>query len=163
MAYVFYNAMSNTAKNPDFEIQEKDKNINIAVPLGVHYDPEQHYRQIPNYIQQVDRKKIIYDTLSYNLHVMIAAQPVMDVIERFEPGVHEFIPLEVRNKKGEVIDGPYFIINPQQVFCAILADEVEEHRVKWTFATSAGPVVPRAMILAPEYTLSRPKIAGRHL
>lgn len=160
MAYLFYNAMSNVRKSAEFKILQKD--CFLSLPLGERIDREKHWQRVPDRIQQTDRKPL-HDTISLLINVMIATKAVTDIIERFEPGVHQFVPLEVRNKKGEPVGADYFIIQPLQVFCAILGDDEAPYELRWKFKNVYGPMPAIARYSAYRPILSKPKIAGRHL
>ncbi|MEM8692512.1 MAG: DUF1629 domain-containing protein [Pseudomonadota bacterium] len=49
-----------------------------------------------------------FETLNGLLVVSGAAK---DVIERLDPGLHQFFPLSIRTKRGVVIEGPWFAMN----------------------------------------------------
>ncbi|MEL6999592.1 MAG: DUF1629 domain-containing protein [Pseudomonadota bacterium] len=43
--------------------------------------------------------------------LMVARAPVRDVLERFDPEVHQFFPVSFRTKRGLDIEGPWFTVN----------------------------------------------------
>ncbi|MBE1282879.1 MAG: hypothetical protein GJ676_06175 [Rhodobacteraceae bacterium] len=164
MAYYFKNALSNVARNANFRICEEGKESILALPdWGRPFDPEKNGRLVPNWVQQEDRLPL-RDSLSISMRMMVVTRKVVDIIETFEPGVHEFLPLEIRDRAGHTFDVSYFIVNPQQAFCALMINGLRPRDVKWKFSNVYGPMPAMCRIkrfrMAP---LSRPRIAGRHL
>ncbi|MEM8843294.1 MAG: DUF1629 domain-containing protein [Pseudomonadota bacterium] len=43
--------------------------------------------------------------------IMIVPQPIKDLIEELDPGVHQFFPIEVTRHNGTALDHPCFIMN----------------------------------------------------
>ena len=48
-----------------------------------------------------------------------------DLVEEFEPGVHQFIPISLKRKDGTPIEGEYFIFNCCQLLGAVLVNETK--------------------------------------
>ncbi|MEZ5752413.1 MAG: hypothetical protein R3D60_10740 [Paracoccaceae bacterium] len=42
--------------------------------------------------------------------IKVVREPVRELIERLDPGVHQFFPVTMRTKRGVVIEGPWFVI-----------------------------------------------------
>ena len=87
-----------------------------------------------------------------------------NLVERFEPDVHQFFEFEVVDKKGRLVPGdhPYYFLNVMQKFDAILADKSE---VDWEILDEElAPGVKVLRKCAPQkLVMSGPKISGRHL
>ena len=93
------------------------------------------------------------------------------LIEEFEPGVHQFLPVEVvraaRSKKpihrldGRVLDAPYHLFIPQTILDAVW---VERSAVRVN-PTYLGPplVVPRYVGSYDDIVLRRELTEGRHV
>jgi len=83
------------------------------------------------------------------------------IVESFEPGIHEFHPIQLKSRKGVPYGEPYFLINVRQRFDSIL---VKGNNVDWSKRTGGDmdgmPFASRPR--APRF-VSRPTIAGRHL
>lgn len=81
-----------------------------------------------------------------------------DLVEHFEPGVHQFFPLKLFRKDGSPLDDDYYIFN-----CAVGIDAIihTNKEPKWTM-NSAGK--PRLYThLSREFEISRPAVGDQHL
>lgn len=81
-----------------------------------------------------------------------------DLVEEFEPGLHEFFPLSLVWEDGSPIEGDWFIFN-----CTVSVDTLfpEKSGAVWRDNVNGMPHIS----LRPnhDWVLSRPAIGGRHL
>ncbi|MEP5758178.1 MAG: DUF1629 domain-containing protein [Litoreibacter sp.] len=56
-------------------------------------------------------RKIWPDTFVATDALLVVSDPVRVVIERLDPGIHQFFPLTFQTKRGVIIDGPWFAVN----------------------------------------------------
>ena len=76
--------------------------------------------------------KAIYDLVGLNGWYGVN-QRVRDVIEEFEPGIHQFIPTTVLKKDGTPFnDDNYFILNIRQVVDAIIIEKSDVYKKEGT-------------------------------
>ena len=87
------------------------------------------------------------------------------IIEDFEPGVHQFFPVEVIKKNRQPVpgNGRYYAFNVMQKFDSLLT---ARSNVQWIDVDAEK--FPGVMALHPgrgplQIVLSRPQIAGRHV
>lgn len=59
---------------------------------------------------------------------MLAVEEALKaIIERLEPGVHQFFPIEIMNRKGEAYSRPYYLLVIGQYFDSFLPNESDPH------------------------------------
>ncbi len=90
----------------------------------------------------------------------VASDEFRAIVETMEPGLHQFVPVEVVYKDGRVSDLPYFFVNIMQVLNSI---RIENSNVYWVappnphhpgaLSQSAGPF---------KLTLNKTIVAGKH-
>lgn len=51
------------------------------------------------------------DALSAREALMVVREPVRAIIDRLDPGVHQFFPIRIRTKRGIENEGPWFTMN----------------------------------------------------
>ncbi|MCA1440446.1 hypothetical protein I6F07_09510 [Ensifer sp. IC4062] len=85
------------------------------------------------------------------------------IVEAFEPGVHEFYPIQLKSRKGVPHEESHFLINVCQRFDSILVKGID---LEWGRRVAGGlegmPYLSR-MGTKPPLPVSRTTIAGRHL
>lgn len=85
------------------------------------------------------------------------------IVELFEPGIHQFFPIQLKSRKRVPYEEPYFLINVCQRFDSILVKGVD---LPWGKIVAGGlkgmPILSR-MGTKPPLHVSRTTIAGRHL
>jgi hypothetical protein len=81
------------------------------------------------------------------------------IVEEFEPGVHQFFPIQLKRKGGTPYEDKYYIFNACQSFdCRIVAGRAV------TWGESAVSEGRRYIInIGGPLQVSRPRIAGRHM
>ena len=81
-----------------------------------------------------------------------------DVVESFEPGVHQFFPLALFRKDDAPIEGQFFVFN-----CTVSVDTVLATRsdMRWTEWPNGMPALTRRM--SDRIVHSSQAIAGRHV
>lgn len=85
------------------------------------------------------------------------------VVEAFEPGVHEFHPIQLRSRKGVPYEERYFLINVRQRFdCILVRGAAVDWREKLAGGLEGMPYLSHRSG-RPPLTASRAAIAGRHL
>ncbi len=65
------------------------------------------------------------ELLGWDNGLNIVYPPMKDLIEKLEPGVHEFIPLEVRSRDGSASFGTYYLVLITQMVDALVYDETD--------------------------------------
>jgi hypothetical protein len=87
-------------------------------------------------------------------------QRFKDLVEEFEPGVHQFIPIALRNKAGEPLADNYYVFN-----CMVSVDTVlvKESGVQWEIDEPSGQPFTKIKSFKHDMVLSRPEIGDRHL
>ncbi len=83
------------------------------------------------------------------------------IVESFEPGIHEFHPIQLKSKKGVPHGDPFFLINVRQRFDSIV---VKGNNVEWA-TMMGGDLVGMPFVTRPNAPrfVSRTTITGRHL
>jgi uncharacterized protein DUF1629 len=81
-----------------------------------------------------------------------------DVLEKLEPGVHQYIPVILQKKSGEPFEGEFFVLHPCSAVDAIVPEQsdVSFH------TTPAGRKTLRLKKVRPKLTVQKDKIKDRH-
>ncbi|CTQ51842.1 hypothetical protein LP7551_00358 [Roseibium album] len=81
-----------------------------------------------------------------------------DVLEKLEPGVHQYIPVILQKKSGEPFEGEFFVLHPCSAVDAIVPEQsdVSFH------TTPAGRITMRFKKVRPKLTVQKEKIKDRH-
>lgn len=86
-----------------------------------------------------------------------------ELVEKFEPNLHLFVPIELQFHDGRPMDGEFYFFNCNVDVDCILTDNASE----WFHDYGDGrmqPTLARIQKLTPrEIYLSKPQIEGRHL
>ncbi|MCY1707284.1 imm11 family protein [Pannonibacter sp. SL95] len=87
-------------------------------------------------------------------------QRFKDLVEEFEPGVHQFFPLALRDKNGVPLPDPYYIFN-----CLVRLDAVlvAESGLSWGSEKIPEGRPESSISFDSQLVFSRPAIAGHHL
>lgn len=90
-----------------------------------------------------------------------------DLVETFEPGVHQFVPIVLKAPDGTPHPGAWYMFNCTQSFDAVLAAE-SSTRLPWRGAKTVDiwnglPWASIGSMVEKTFTFSRPKVGGRHL
>lgn len=145
--------------SPMFELDPHEPAIreDIAYGLSKGYwlDPA---GQPKSGYQKSTRK--VYDVFPI-LGANAVRQRFKDLVEEFEPGVHQFLPIALRDKKGNPIEDNFYIFNCMVAMDTVLLDQsgleveyVNSHR---------NPLVSFSTVHIPKLVLSKPAIAGHHI
>ncbi|GAA0784631.1 imm11 family protein [Roseibium denhamense] len=128
----------------------------IGFSLGFWVDP----RAFPETAQQA-RKKLVHDVFPMP-RCNGVSQRFKDLVEEFEPGVHQFVPIKLRNKAGEAYEGNYYVFNCMVAFDALLVNEMDRD---WEYhnATDGPNLALFRTSLRDRIVVSSPRIAGKHL
>lgn len=119
-------------------------------------------RPVPKSATQTDSNKLV-DVFPLPGFVCVGER-FRAIVESFEPGVHEFYPIELKSRKGVRYEEPYFLINVCQRFDSILVKGID---LEWGRRVAGGlegiPYLSRMVGTKPPLPVSRSTIAGRHL
>lgn len=85
------------------------------------------------------------------------------IVESFEPGVHEFFPIQLKSRKRVAYAEPYFLINVRQRFDCILIKGIEFEWGSMVALGLEGMPYMSWMGKRPPMSASKTTIAGRHL
>lgn len=111
---------------------------------------------------QTDGNKLV-DVFPLPFHSCVGER-FRAIVEAFEPGVHEFFPIQLKSRKGVPYEEPYFLINVRQRFDSLLVKGVD---VAWGEMVAGGltgmPYLSGRIGNKPPLLVSRSTIAGRHL
>lgn len=93
------------------------------------------------------------------------SQSFRDVIERFEPGLHQFIPFQLLDRNKVPIAEPYYFMNVMTCLDGFL---INHSAAEWVIPprkskTERGDAPYVRTLDQNRLALSRPKIAGKHL
>ena len=83
-----------------------------------------------------------------------------DIIEAFEPGVHQFFPIRLLRKNGEPFEGEYFLLNIRVAIAALDLDRSELH---WTASGPAQEDRLPHISYSGRIVLNKGLIEGHHL
>lgn len=88
------------------------------------------------------------------------SQRFKDLVEEFEPDVHQFFPLALRDKNGVPLPDNYYIFN-----CVVSLDAVlvAESGLSWRSEKIPEGRPESSMSFGSQLVFSRPAIAGHHL
>lgn len=81
-----------------------------------------------------------------------------EVLEKLEPGVHQYIPVILQKKSGEKFDGEFFVLHPRSAVDAIVPEQSDV----FFHTTPAGRKTLRFKKVRPKLTVQKDKIQGRH-
>ncbi len=82
------------------------------------------------------------------------------LVESFEPGVHQFFPLELFRKDGTPVDEPYYIFNCTVSFDSILLKHSE---AKWVNLDKPEEYPRLEIVSMQKQVLSKQAIEGHHI
>ena len=116
---------------------------------GERYDPD----EVPRRVLLESNHKAIPDFVAIEARLGLSPE-ARALVEAFEPGVHQFLPVEVVRKRGKrpvhrldgrVLDAPYYLFIPQTILDAVWVERSEVRvdpptstRRAWSRVTSAG-------------------------
>lgn len=130
----------------------------------VRYDPT----IVPRRAEMISSHKTIADFVPIHGRMTVAPE-VRDLIEELEPGVHQFIPVEIvrgRGKKpiyridGRILDHPYYLFNVQIQVDPVWIErsEVQVH----SFPGRPDYVYMKRLPTRGKIVLHRDMVAGHH-
>lgn len=99
-------------------------------------------------------------------HPRVASVRFRDIVEKLEPGVHQFSPVRLTRKSGHLVDPPYFLLNVAQAFDCIV---LEKSDLEWREKGTPGPYgeeTQRKLIRIKSLdglVLRKEAIEGRHM
>lgn len=102
---------------PSFEIDKAVDGVRPAI-WGWRTGSSLAGHQMPRGTTQTDSNKLA-DIFPLPALACVG-QRVRAIVEAFEPGVHDFHPVQLKSRKGVPYDEPYFMINVRQRFDSIL-------------------------------------------
>lgn len=115
--------------------------------------------RVPTSALQTDRKKLV-DVFPLGGCFAVSAK-FRQIIETFEPGIHEFHPVDLIQKGGASYDLEYFIINVCQRFDSIL---LSNSKVDWGYVRAESLLgMPYVSSIEGLRCVSKSMISGNHL
>lgn len=123
---------------------------------GFWVDPSRQ----PKSAQQTT-KKLVHDIFPLP-GLNAVRQRFKDLVEEFEPGVHQFFPIVLRDKQGEPIGDNFYIFNCMVSMDAVLAKETG---LELKYPPGAPPEYYFEAIFGRDEKvfISKPQIKGHHL
>ena len=110
---------------PQFEFLDKPGGYDHWVSKEVTtISPE----DMPKAAAIFSRHKKIHDFFNVETEIAVSRR-FKDIIETFEPGVHQFFPIRLLRKNGEPFEGEYFLLN---IRVAIVALDLARSELNWT-------------------------------
>jgi hypothetical protein len=70
--------------------------------------------------------KALASIISLPGRVWAVDEPTKAVVERLEPGVHEFYPIEIRFPRGKVYPSPYYVLVIRQYIDSLVPEKCKE-------------------------------------
>ncbi|MCV6577009.1 MAG: hypothetical protein OIF58_14885 [Cohaesibacter sp.] len=154
MAYLM--ELAYHAREPHFEFLDKPENkYGFSFSLGLPANPA----RLPTKAIEETRKKSYPDIFTMPA-LNAVSQRFKDLVEDFEPEVHQFFPLELFRKNGDPVEEDFYIFNCTVTFDSLLMKHSDEEWLK----LDEPDEYPRLRITDQhKQTLSRPAIGGRHI
>ena len=154
MAYIISLKYSN--REPQFEFLDVPEKkfifgFSLGLPVGT--------RRMPTRAKETSCKKSYPDIFAMP-GLNAVSRRFRDLVEEFEPGVHQFFPLELYRKNGDPVEGEYFIFNCAVSFDCVLTAKTD---VEWRKLNSQEEYPSLFIKNSRDQILSHPQIAGRHL
>lgn len=143
-------------REPIFEFLEiPERAFNFGLSLGLPIGA----KRMPVKAKQINVRKRLPD-----IFVMpglnAVSQRFRDLVEEFEPGTHQFFPLELYYKNGTPVEEPFFVFNCCVSFDSLLVSRSE---VKWHGLGEPLRSPNLGVLWRHRNVLSRPAIAGHHI
>jgi hypothetical protein len=144
-----------TPRAPAFDMTGKYPLIGVS--SGSHIDGS----RFPSFATQLDTKKLC-DVFPMAGVTCVSAR-FKEIVESFEPDVHQFFPVELRRKDDTKYEEKYFILNACQMFDAVLMRHTEGARWRKEEAGALAANPPKMYFAEDGAVISTRKVAGRHL
>jgi hypothetical protein len=99
-------------------------------------------------------------------NLILASERFRDLVEALEPNVHQFFPVKMVRKSGELISLPYFLLNVAQSFDCIVAEKSD---LAWRVTSSPvggiqrEPVRYQVINSEDGLVLRKDVVRGRHM
>ena len=154
VAHIEYGAL----RRPNFEWDDEPKPMAMWM-LGTGV-PLEDLSLVPRRATQTDKKKLCDVFPMPGLNAV--SERFKTIVEEYEPGVHQFIPISLKAKDGTPYDEPYYIFNACQTIACVLADV--SPRQSWV-VKKAGRRKGMPFVNGPDsdLVLSKPAIDGHHV
>ncbi len=153
MAYWIELAYSN--REPRFEFLDGPENMYMYGLSAYRTAPVE---RLPTQARETSKKKVYPDIFAMP-GLNAVSERFKTLVESFEPGVHQFFPLTLYRKDGELVEDRYYIFNCPISFGCVLTNRSE---VIWVEGTELYPPRPD-LSPARKTVFSKPAIDGRHL
>jgi uncharacterized protein DUF1629 len=88
----------------------------------------------------------------------VVNQRFHDLVEQFEPGVHQFFPLKIFRSDGSPLDDDYYIFN-----CAVGLDAIIHSSADPAWANAADGTPILYVDFDKQFEISRPAIGDHHM
>ena len=141
---------------PQFEFLDKPPGYNHWAPTDVKTIPAEH---MPDSARIFTGHKALHDVFHVETELAVSRR-FMEIIEAFEPGVHQFFPVRLLRKNGEPFEGEYFLLNIRVAFNALNTDQSDLH---WTEVEREGLTVRLPHITFGRIVLQKGAVEGHHL
>ena len=154
MAYIISLKYSN--REPQFEFLDEPERmflfgLSMGLPVGT--------RRMPTRAKETSCKKSYPDIFAMPGLNAVSSR-FRDLVEEFEPGVHQFFPLELYRKNGDPVEEEYFIFNCAVSFDCVLTAKSD---VEWQKLNLQEEYPSLYIKDFRDQVLSQPQIAGRQL
>jgi hypothetical protein len=142
---------------PMFEFEDEPPRgaprANFGMSAGQPIDPT----WVPSRAREKTHRKIVDLFPMPGLNAV--NQRFRDLVEEFEPGVHQFFPLGLFRKDGSRVEDNYYVFN-----CTVSIDTLLVSRSEVSWSTVRGTDKPYVVTAGERrWVLSRPAIGARHI
>lgn len=154
MAYWIDIEPSNRAPKFEFDDDLSGKllfGLSLGLPVSAH--------RVPRIAREITEKKKYPDIFTMP-GVNAVGHRFKQLVEEFEPGVHQFFPLELFTKDGVAVGEQYFVFNCTVSFDSLLVNKSD---VKWLDLENEKRCPRIGVCWGREITLSSEAISGRHI
>jgi hypothetical protein len=156
MAYTMN--LERTPRAPAFRLDEEIPGM-LLLGFGLGFPVKEDRHLLPTSLRQTDDRKLADVLPLPGLNAV--SEKFRVIVEFFEPDVHEFFPVQLRRQDGTPYAQRYYIFNSCQRFDAVL---LNRQSAKTPYSRTYQDRRPPFIGLSEwNLTLSRRKIAGRHL
>jgi hypothetical protein len=133
--------------------------VSSSLGMGFAFDPGDWAGRYP--VRADLENDIKLDGFSFCGNTVIVGQAAKDVIESLEPGLHQFLPIDVFARDGSLVPGPWYNLRFGQSIGAILSWE-SGFDGEWWLSHKGRPLTG---LPAGSRTLvfSGPAVSGKHL
>ncbi|WP_305987098.1 imm11 family protein [Roseibium sp. MMSF_3544] len=148
--------MAFDAREPSFEFEDEPEKMRLfGLSLGIPVGTE----RLPTKAREITEKKVYPDIMTMPGLNAVSAK-FKQIVEEFEPELHQFFPLRLTRKDGSLVEDEYFIFNCTVSFDSLLFQHSE---VDWIYSESKNKCPWLEIKDFRVNALSKPAIQGRHI